>query len=567
MASISQLAARRGVDLLVFPVAALTGPVAVDYAAQVPFTLDLMDTLSDLAQRVSCDCLVPMVDFEGDVPAIHAVLLRDGAPLPLGRVPWGQRAAAHGSFEGQPHDDSLTSLEVAGSYIGIAYSYEDLDAWCDEPRRPDVLCFLASYGYAIDDPSSALGGALQEGRFMTDASETGAWVVGAGSLGGYGTQVFCGSSFVLSPDGHLAASCPAFEEGLLVAEVGKDVAIGPEDELAFEVYDERYHLWQALVLGIRDYLHKLGHTDAVLALDGSLPSMLLSVLASDALGPTHVHVLLCAGADSPRISDAARLARTLRVDVHTLSEVDVPHALSREDLIAAELRALARAVGAVPLSSADKTGLALESERWCPSVGWLAPLGDVYRIDVLDVARLRNTISSVMPGLALVPSDVPDVGIPVHEWDLEPMLERIDVSLATHVEGARGLAQVAAAVGDEQLARAVLDKFHDLDAARISRPPCLMMSTRTLSDARMPLGFAWRDHGRDDALPGSLGLWEAGVRPTSGAHGKASPATDSPNYGNDGLEEYQDMIQEALSLLHDLSVGSSPDWLGPFSEN
>ena len=121
--------------------------------------------------------------------------------------------------------------------------------------------------------------------------------------------------------------------------------------------------------------------------------------------------------------------------------------------------------------------------------------------------------------------------------------------------------------GDEQLARAVLDKFHDLDAARISRPPCLMLSTRTLSDARMPLGFAWRDHGRVDSLPGSLGLWETGVRPASGAHGKASPATASPNYGNDGLEEYQDMIQEALSLLHDLSVGSSPDWLGPFSEN
>lgn len=566
MASISQLAAGRGVDLLVFPVAALTGPVVVDYSAQEPFLSDLVETLSGLALDVSCDCLVPVVVLEGDVPTIQAVLLRDGVASPLGSGPQGWSDFPAGVSGSKPHAEGLTSLEASGSRVGLAFSYEDLDAWCDEPHGSDVLCYLASYGYAVDDPSSALGGALHEGRFVDDASESGAWLVGVGSLGGYGTQVFSGSSFVLSPDGRLAASCAAFEEGLLVAEVGAGAVLGAEEELAFEVYDERYHLWQSLVLGIRDYLHKLGFSDAVLALDGSLPSMLLSVLATDALGPTHVHALLCAEADSPRLADASRLARALRVDVHTALELAPSGTLSRADLIDANLRALARGVDGMVLSSADKTGLALECERWCPSAGWLAPLGDVYRIDVLDVARLRNTISSIIPGLALVPDDVPDVGISVPEWNLEPTLERMDASLATHVEGARGLAQVEAAVGDEQLARAVLARFHDLDAARTLRPPCLMMSTRTLSDARMPLGFAWQDQGREVDLPRGFDPKERPLRPLRATHDKASSGASASD-GSSAPEEYQDMIREALELLRDLSVGSAPDWLGPFSEN
>lgn len=568
MASISQVAVGRGVDLLVFPVAALTGPVVVDYSAQDAFLLDLVDVLSDLATRVSCDCLVPVVVPLSDVPVIEAVLLRDGVATPLRFGSWVKAGSPAGQGPGSVPHGEFATLEAAGSRVGLAFSYEDMDDWCEDAKGIDVLCYLSSYGFAVDDPSSALGAALSEGRFIDDAAESGAWIVGVGSLGGYGTQVFCGSSFVLSPDGRLAGASPAFEEDLLVAEVGKDARLEEGFELTQEVFDERYHLWQSLVLGIRDYVHKLGREDVVLALDGSLSSMLLSVLATDALGPTHVHVLLCMEDDSPRLADVPRLSRALRVDVRIPWLSDPSGGLTLRDLAPAHLRAIARESDAVVLSAADKTGLALEPDTWCPSCGSLAPLGDVWRIDVLDVARLRNTVSSVIPNLRLVPQDLPDVGLSSLEWYLEPSLERIDATLAAHVEGERTLAETVASVGDEELVGAVLSRMHRGEEQRVSRPPCLIMTTRTLSDARMPLGFAWHDTRLTSTVEESLASLEGVLRQALGEQGGVTSSRSSAHEGQDGRQEsYEGAIREALELLQDLSMGSAPGRLGLFSEN
>ena len=106
-----------------------------------------------------------------------------------------------------------------GARLGVAFTYDDLDVYDDYAYDVDVIVFLSPYGFAVDDPSSALGSSLAEGRFPADARATGAWVVGVGSLGCYDTQLCCGSSFVLAPWGELAASAPSLEEALLVCDV------------------------------------------------------------------------------------------------------------------------------------------------------------------------------------------------------------------------------------------------------------------------------------------------------------------------------------------------------------
>lgn len=564
MASISQSAADRGVDLLIFPVTALTGPLPVDLGEQEAFLDDLADVLADLSPRVSCDCLVPVISTVGDYPYAEALLLSGGRVIPQRFSSWPLTPARIPFREGGHGEEGLARFEAAGSQIGLALSYEDLDIWCERPREVDVICYLASFGYAVDDPSSALGSALGEGRYVRDAQESGAWIVGVGPVGGYGTQVFSGSSFVLAPDGRLISSAASFEEDLLVADVGNGVELDSGAEMQPELYDVRYHLWQALVLGIHDFVWKLGKRGVALALDGSLPSMLAAVLATDALGPTNVHVVLASQNHPDRVAEVSRLARALRLDAQPLPDLGTDDQAFARDLVEVHLAALARAHDAVALSCRDKTSFALESSTLSVNGALFAPLGDLYRIDVLDVARLRNTISQVLPPLEVAPSDIPDVGIDVPQWGCETLLERMDTVLSTHVEGGRPLTEIADAVGDIELTIAVLDELRDGEAQRMSCPPCLMLTTRTLLDAHTPLGFAWRDELRPEGavhrrLDRDMALREEPDRSSGAeAYGRRSMEDDVLRDGE---------LQEALELLRDLALGARDEWPNTFSEN
>ena len=121
------------------------------------------------------------------------------------------------------------------------------------------------------------------------STSSSAWIVAAGSLGGYGTQVFTGSSFVLAPWGELAAQAPSLEEALLVCDIDPHSEGPLARPLVQEVFDRPLFTWGALTLGLHDLCEETGNDDVAVLLDGSLDSMVVTTLATDALGPTRVH--------------------------------------------------------------------------------------------------------------------------------------------------------------------------------------------------------------------------------------------------------------------------------------
>ena len=304
MVSFSKLAVEQGAQLVVFPMAALSGSLPVDYVAREGFHIDLLATLRHLATSLACPCLVPVVsEMEGE-PYHEVMLLEDGQITPLRLQAYAQERSGMGN-QGQAR--RTVSFELGDLRFALAQTYEDLDDLIDASGRPDVVVFISDYSYALDDVSSALGSSLAENRFKADALALDSWLVAVGSLGGYGLQVYGGSSFVLSPRGDLVAASPAFEESLLFSEVCKSsdsAELCGGQVLEPEIYNRALHLWQALSLGLHDYFIKQGHSDAALSLDGSVASCLLAALASDALGPMHVHGLITA-----RQEDRRRIAR------------------------------------------------------------------------------------------------------------------------------------------------------------------------------------------------------------------------------------------------------------------
>ena len=505
---LSQSAARQNADLLILPFAALTGVSSPDYTGQEGFLIDLVNTLDTLASELACPTIVPVsTEIEG-IPYLDLMLLRDKKVTPLRMFGQADTQGGSGDQQRRPArsrallDGAGFTFELDGQRIGVAYVYEDIEDFLTSGIKLDMLLYLGAYSYAVDDSSSALGASLSESRFLADAIALDTWIVAAGSIGGYGTQVFTGSSFVLNPRAELVAAAPAFEETLLVADVDPSNHASLPDRLEPEVYNRSLHLWEALTIGLRDYVEQLGLADVAFVIDGSLGSCVLAALSSDALGPTHVHAIPGTGMDDERGKVAEAVSATLHIGYGPIGSAPKREGNEHDPAFAADLDQLslatvAHATGALPLAHLDKTYLALES-TWdqCRGAAFL-PLGDIYRSDVCELAHLRNTISPVIPRAAFSAYEVPSVeGLDSVARTPELRLRFVDLTLSAHVEWEYCVSDVLAGSDSAEVASALLQQFRQHEVARKVQPPCLVVTSRTLSDVRTPVGLAWADHAR-----------------------------------------------------------------------
>ena len=581
-------AAEKGVELLIFPMAALVGVTPVQSADREGFLLDLMETLAPELEDLACPCLIPMVLSVDGSPLPEALLVegREIKPVRLS----ARLSSTKGRDGGDPSVDALPELPFHGARLGVAFTYEDLDAYDDYEYDVDVIVFLSGYGFAADDPSSALGAALQEGRFVADAEATGAWIVAAGSLGCYDAQVFCGSSFVLAPWGELAAQAPSFEEDLLVYDVDPS-AEGPLPEpLAPEVYDAPLMTWGALSAGLSGLVRGAHGRTACSVVGPSLSDALLAVLAVDALGPMNVFVVVPKTGEREKDEACLGLVRALRLPEENVERVNVSgaqDAAAARDLAELALAALARRTGGVALGSRDKTGWALDPCSGTLSAALVEPFADLYRSDLLELSRVRSMISPVIPMSLLGAYGVPEVAGVRDAFDSdEAALEFMDLVLVSYVEWERPVSDIVSERGHAEETLAVIGRMRELEVTRPSRPLALTLSSRTLDEARSPLGFAWRDRVREQSerMGAFLGSVLSESNPPDEERQEPEPPISAPTSGE---------IRDIMGHLRDFSVGGAfsafglgreqergatddrpggpgqhhGHWEGPFSEN
>lgn len=583
MVTQSQRAAERGVELLAFSLAALVGIDGLPVADRTSFARDIRRTLHELCDRLACPAIVAAPIGLGEQGEHFEALLIEGGSMRTLRSIGLRDPGGTGEHE-------LPTFSYGGLRWAVAFTYADLDDLDDYDYAVDAVLFMSPYPFALDDPSTTMGADPANNRFEPDAQTMDAWLVGAASVGGYGDQVFTGASFVLSPQGRPVAVAPSFEEALLVADIAAEIPDDLPDPMASETFDLPFHLWEAVSLGIRDYVSGAGCTDVALCLDGSLASQVLAALASDALGPLHVHVLVgaSAGAAAPT---CRQLARRLRVDqVDAVGQIG---GFSLHDLDELQLAQLALEHDALVLSSADKTALALGMVPRLSSAG-LCPLGDVYHTDILDMAHLRNTISPLFRRVTLTEADA--LLLPMPDGQMRTLVDEQDVAvidelLLAYVEYEGPLADiVASGLADLDIVRAVLHTLHVTEHLRRTMPPVLIMSTHTLEDVEIPLALHWDDSllvppgPEDDAEPLEL-LRDARDAEAAFATDSARRESQEPPDLEGTISMLRDLAEQSgfdLSALQSMGqpFGDGGDaaelrqfdpskmpWMNPFSEN
>ena len=544
----ARIAAGAGARLLLCPYASLMHPIPPDASDQMDYALELAEAISLLSREATLPMLVCGAADLGGFRGNLAFYIHDGLVEPV----------ALGPSEGAP-DSIPRTISLDDATIALATTHEELDSLIESDTDADIVVFADAINFSASDPLSAMGSGYLEGTLSGLAQELDAWFVGAASLGGYGEDIYCGASFVVTPWGELAARAPAFEEHLLTYDIDLRSEGPLEAPAEPDYYDRPLMVWLALSLGLADLLRIQGLEDVVVPLDGALTSSLLCVLASDALGPKHVHALL-ACADEKRAQRAADLARTLGLETHRL-DGRPRHALKEEELwqkAQSELARLSAELKALPLLSLDKTALALEPERMAVMCGWLAPLGDVHRLDLAELARLRNTISPIFPRECLRDLEVPDIDA-LEEVAAIPRarLEFVDMVMSGRVEGMRTPAELARSFGYPDAVDALMQRFRETAPLRLG-VSVLRVSTRTLNDVLQPLGMGWHNRVKDELATDRI---EAVMSKLLAAEEKQ--ASDPQQVG------------EMLNLLQDIAETPqiSPQrpfpfgWGIPFSEN
>ena len=300
---------------------------------------------------------------------------------------------------------AVVDFEVHGLRIGLAICE---DIWQDgaplsELAKLDLDLTVVINGSPFEIDKDDRRTALVK-KFAMANDTIGAYV---NLIGGQDDLVFDGDSFVVNPDGSVVGRAEQFKSDLLLV----DIDAGTRTSTLVSTHpihkmDDDWQVWNALVLGLRDYCHKNGFKSVTLGLSGGIDSALCAALAADALGAENVYGVSMPSkysSDHSR-SDAFQLAKNLRCDIRTVAIEEMVGAfeanlelggLASENLQArirgVILMGISNAEGHLTLTTGNKTELAVGySTIYGDSVGGFAPIKDVEKTLVWRLARWRN---------------------------------------------------------------------------------------------------------------------------------------------------------------------------------
>ena len=403
-------------------------------------------------------------------------------------------------------------FEVEGVKVGVLVCE---DAWFATPAR-DTAAAGAQLLAVINASPFHLGkGTEREATMRARVVETGVPLVYAHLVGGQDEVVFEGRSFALAADGTVAARAPAFVEKLVYALV--EPAQGAI-KITAEVAPERTleaDLWDALVLGVRDYVGKNGFPGALLGLSGGIDSALVLAIAVDALGADKVRTVMMPSPYTADISwiDARDMATRMGVRYDEISIkpqfeafkaalatefAGLPEDTTEENLQArirgTLLMALSNKFGAIVLTTGNKSEM---STGYCTlygdMAGGFAVIKDVAKTRVFDLARWRKANDPYGTGANPIPERIitrpPSAELRPDQKDQDslPPYEVLDAIVARYMEN------------DEPIESIIASGFARADVERVTR----LIKLNEYKRRQAPVGIrvTRRSFGKDWRYP------------------------------------------------------------------
>ncbi len=396
-------------------------------------------------------------------------------------------------------------------------------------------------------------GLQREQMIATRAADYGSALAFCNLVGGQDELVFDGGSFVMDQEGGILASSPRFEEDLLVVDIDAESVFrhrlhdprrrkenlrssvyridlppvdGPRDSLPCKGASQQdrsdtrlKNIYDGLVLGTRDYVKKNGFEKVLVALSGGIDSALVSVIASDALGPANV---ICVTMPSRYSSedtqnDAVVMADNLGVRLITLpiqgifdtylAELSDEFEGRRPDIAEENIQprirgnllmALCNKFGWIVLTTGNKSEMSMGyATLYGDMAGGFAVIKDIYKTLVYDLVHYRNGLSSksVIPQSTVHRPPTAELREDQLDTDSLPAYPILDPILEAYVEEDRSLSEIVSMGFEKELVLRVIQNVDRNEYKRRQSPPGIKITTRAFGrDRRLPITNQCREY-------------------------------------------------------------------------
>jgi len=522
----------QGADLVCFPELAITGYPPEDLVLRRDFLDDNLLTLAKLATATTA-CAPILTGFvDRSVLGIHnsAAVLHGGGVIKRYHK---MQLPNTGVFDERRYFVPGTkgcTLRVASAAVGVSICE---DAWHTGPPFETYGQMGAGIIANINgSPYHMLKTAERLDIIRARARETGAWIVYVNAVGGQDELVFDGGSMVVAPDGELVYHAAMFEEDLLVVDLDVPAAAqdfpgsGTPPTYKRGVADPQRPPWPdhgpaevygALVLGLRDYVHKNGFDEVALGLSGGIDSTLVAVLAADALGADNVRALAMPSpySSAGSVDDAVDVATRLGIRLDEIRIDDIfksylgaldeafagtDQGLAEENLQARIrgnlLMAISNKFGAMVLATGNKSEMACGySTLYGDLAGGFAPIKDVPKTLVYELCAWRNQQSDPPPIPERVMTKPPSAELRPDQKDTDslPPYEELDPIIESYVEDGLSPDDIILAGANPEYVERTVHLIDNAEYKRRQSPPGVKITPKAFGkDRRMPITDRYR---------------------------------------------------------------------------
>ncbi|GDX31873.1 NAD+ synthase [Actinomycetes bacterium] len=546
----AQQAKAAGAHLIAFPELVLTGYPVEDLALRPSFLEASRSALLALARDLQEDGLGELIcvvgyldrlDFETqtgprNAPINAAAVLHHGAVVARYTK---HHLPNYGVFDEAryfiPGTEPLL-LRLNDSTIAIAIC-EDLwqtggpVTWARE-NSADLLLVLNASPYERNKDDARLK------LCQLRAIEAGCALAYVNLVGGQDELVFDGDSLVVDRNGALLARAPQFVPTLVTIDLEISTSPRPstcidlahitwKDQVTYQPevapgLTDPQEVYQALTLGLGDYVKKNGFQSVILGLSGGIDSALVAALACDAIGAEQVFGVCMPSIYSSEHSkdDAFDLARRTGLNLRTIAIAPMVDSflqamtltgLAQENLQArirgTTLMAISNQEGHLVLTTGNKSELSVGySTLYGDSVGGFAPIKDVPKTLVWELARWRNAFAIAngqtppIPESSIEKEPSAELRPAQKDSDSLPDYQVLDALLESYISGDMGRRELVATGFDAGLVDQVLRLTDAAEYKRRQSPPGTKISLRAFGrDRRLPITNGWREPNQFEA--------------------------------------------------------------------
>ncbi len=382
---------------------------------------------------------------------------------------------------------------------------------CEDMWFPDVTQHLKDKGAEILIVSNASPFEITKDETRLDYAqmriqESGLPLVYVNQVGGQDELVFDGGSFVADQTGDIIFQGEEFAAGVyeITLHKSEEVWTSSGDE-SFDTPEGYEELYQALVLGLRDYINKNGFPGVMLGLSGGIDSALSAVIAVDALGADKVHCVMMPSpfTSQDSLDDAAALAKNLGCpyDIISIEKAmeafestipdlkDTAHENMQSRSRGLILMALSNSTGNMVLSTGNKSEMAVGyATLYGDMCGGFNALKDLYKMQVYALSEWRNRDGEVIPERIITKAPTAELKDNQTDQDSLPEYDVLDDILECLIEHEMSRKEICARGHDEAVVSRVWTMLDRAEYKRRQAPPGVKINSRAFGrDRRYPI--------------------------------------------------------------------------------